>query len=132
MTLSDDDRRRVVSAWFEKADQALVDTATLLGQRSATGAMNRCYYAMFYSLLALAARDACHLHKHSALISYFHREYVKPGRVPKEMGKALSRAFQNRSESDYRTTCIALEDVSELLDQARRFVAEVKSLLQAT
>jgi uncharacterized protein (UPF0332 family) len=133
MTLSDDDWHRVAASWLDKADQALADTATLLARGSVLGGMNRCYYSMFYALLGLAAHDHTTLHKHSALISYFHREYVKPGRLPRDLGQSLKKAFENRSESDYRTTvAFGLDDVSGLLEQARRFVAEVKALLKTT
>ena len=131
MTLSEDDRRRMVVSWLEKADQALADTATLLAQQSVTGAMNRCYYAMFYAVSALAIHDSQVLHKHSALIAYFHREYIKPQRLSKELGKSLLTAFDNRSEADYRDRVqFSLEDVLKLLNQAQHFVAEIKSLLQ--
>jgi uncharacterized protein (UPF0332 family) len=123
----------MVASWLDKAEQALADTAALLARQSLTGAMNRCYYAMFYAVSALAVHDEQILHKHSALIAYFHREYIKPQRLPKELGKSLLTAFDNRSEADYRGTVqFGLEDVSNLLDAARQFVAEVKSLLQAT
>ena len=42
-------------------------------------------------------------------------------------------AFDRRTQADYHAMLhFRLEDVSELLDQARRFVAEMKSLLQTT
>jgi uncharacterized protein (UPF0332 family) len=87
---------------------------------------------MFYAVTALSIHDEQALHKHNALIAYFHREYIKPGRLPKELGKSLLTAFDNRSEADYRGDVqFGLEDVSTLLDAARQFVGEVKALLPA-
>ena len=126
-----EDQRRVIEAWLVKADDALTDAAILLSHESLTGTMNRCYYAMFYAAYALVLRDGLELHKHSAVISHIHREYVKSGRISEELGRALLTAFDRREEADYHAMIrFSLEDVSNLLDQARRFIAEVKSLLQ--
>ena len=123
----------MVEAWLAKADQALADAAILHTRESLTGTMNRCYYAMFYAASALAIRDGFTFHKHGAIISYIHREYVKAGRISKDLGRGLLAAFDHRTEADYHAMVhFGLDDVAELLDQARRFVAEVKSLIQAS
>ena len=123
----------MVEAWLAKADQALADATILHTRESLTGTMNRCYYAMFYAASALAIHDGFVFHKHSAIISHIHREYVKAGRISKDLGRGLLAAFDRRTEADYHAMVhFGLDDVAELLDQAHRFVAEVKSLLQAS
>jgi uncharacterized protein (UPF0332 family) len=88
---------------------------------------------MFYAASALAIRDGLALHKHRAVISYIHREYVKTHRISSDLGGALLAAFDWRTDADYHVMVrFGLEEVSELLKQAQRFVAEVKSLLHAT
>jgi uncharacterized protein (UPF0332 family) len=125
-----EDRHPTIEAWLANADQALTDAALLLANQSLTGTLNRCYYAMFYAASALVIRDGGILHKHTAVISHVHREYVKTGRLSKEMGRAILTAFDRRQEADYHVMVrSSLEEVSELVDQARRFVAEVKSFL---
>ena len=65
------------------------------------------------------------------MISYFHAAYVKTGRLPKEFGGIFQRAFDNRCEADYDDLVeLVADDVAETLEQARRFVAKVKALLQ--
>ncbi len=121
----------MVVAWLAKADQALADAAALAANRSPTGTMNRCYYAMFYGVKALAVRDGRALNKHRALISYLHREYVKSGRLSMELGRALLAAFDDRAEADYHLMVrFSLEDVARHLDEARQFVAAVKAILR--
>ena len=123
----------MVEAWLAKADQALADAATLHTRESLTGTTNRCYYAMFYAASALAIHDGFTFHKHRAVISYIHREYVKTGRISKDLGRGLLAAFDRRTEADYHAMVhFSVDDVAELLDQARRFAAEVASLLQTT
>ncbi len=131
--MTPEDRRRLVEAWLVKADEALADAAILHNNQSLASTANRCYYAMFYAASAVAIRDGLALHKHRAVISYIHREYVKTGRVSKESGRALLTAFDRRTQADYHVMFhFSLEDVSETLEQARQFMAEVKSLLQPT
>ena len=87
---------------------------------------------MFYAASALAIRDDCDFHKHRAVISWFNREYVKTGRFTREFGKSLRAAFDWRCEADYTDVAtFTATEVAALLERARRFVAEVKLLLQA-
>ena len=131
--MTSEDRGRIAQSWLAKAYEALADAVILHTERSLAGTANRCYYAMFYAASALAVRDGLALHKHRAVISYIHREYVKNSRISKEMGRALLTAFDCRTQADYHVMLrFGLEDVSQLLQEARQFVAEVKSLLQAS
>ena len=58
---------------------------------------------------------------------------MKTGRLPKELGGVFQRAFSSRCEADYDDLVeLVADDVAEMLQQARRFVIEVRSLLQAT
>ena len=131
--MTSEDRRPTIEAWLAKADQALADATLLLAHESLTGTMNRCYYAMFDAASGLVIRDGLALHKHGPVISHIHREYVKADRISKELGRALLAAFDRRGEADYHVMVrFSLGEVSELLDQARRFVAEVRLLVRAT
>jgi uncharacterized protein (UPF0332 family) len=128
MTYSDDERKQLVAMRMAKADAVLADAVTLADRGSPLSVINRCYYAMFHAASALAVRDNCDFHKHRTVISWFSREYVKTGRFSGESGKALRTAFNQRCDADYSDAAtFAAEDVSALLEQARRFVAEVKS-----
>jgi uncharacterized protein (UPF0332 family) len=130
--MTSDERRRTIEAWLAKADEALADAAMLLNRESLGGTVNRCYYAMFYAAYALVLNNGLELHKHRAVISHIHREYVKTERISRELGRALLTAFDRRTQADYHAMVhFGLKDVSKHLEEAKRFVAEVKSLLQA-
>jgi len=131
MILSDEERQQLVAMRMAKADSALADASMLVERGSCYGAINRCYYAMFHAASALAIRDNCDFHKHRAVISWFNREYVKTGRFSRESGKSLRLAFDQRCEADYTdAAAFTVEEVRGLFEQARRFLAEVKSLIQ--
>ncbi len=131
MSLSDAQRRHVVQVRLANAEQMLTDASVMLASGSLRSTSNRAYYAVFYAASALAMQDNQVFRKHSGVISYFHAAYVRTGRLPKEMGSILQRAFNNRCDADY-DDLIELDaaEVTEMLEEARRFVAQVKSLLQ--
>ncbi len=131
MTFSDEQRKQLVAWRLAKADQALDDASTLLGRGSSGGAVNRCYYAVFHAASALAIRDSRTFRKHSALISFFHREYIKTGRLSEDLGQIFQETFIHRGEADYQDLVdLPLDMVTRLLENARRFVGKLKSLLE--
>ena len=132
MSFPEAQRQHIINVRLSNADQMLVDASSMLASDSLRSAANRCYYAVFYAASALAMRDNQTFRKHGGLISYFHAAYVKTGRLPKELGSIFQRVFDNRCEADYDDLAeLRHEELSETLQRARRFVAEVKSLLKS-
>lgn len=92
--------------------------------------MNRLYYAMFYAVLALLQEKEMGTSKHSGAIALFDREYVKAGLFPKEMSKALHRAFELRQKGDYMEDAeVTADDVAEIKSAAERFVEGAAKIL---
>jgi len=83
------------------ARQALADARLLLDRGSLRGTANRTYYAMFYAVSALALARGEAFKTHAGLISFFQKEYVATGLLGREHGRALQKAFDDRSEADY-------------------------------
>jgi uncharacterized protein (UPF0332 family) len=94
--------------------------------------INRSYYAMFYSLLALLAKKSIGTSKHSGIIAIFDREYVKENIFPKDMSRVLHKAFYLRQEGDYKEfNLLSKDDTLEILNGAEKFlIAIVKNLKQ--
>lgn len=93
--------------------------------------MNRLYYAMFYAVLALLQTKQLGTSKHSGAIALFDREFVKPGIFPKELSKALHRAFELRQKGDYLEEAeITSADVEEVRPLAGEFVEKAESVIQ--
>lgn len=92
--------------------------------------MNRLYYAMFYAVLALLQEKEMGTSKHSGAIALFDREFVKTGTFPKEMSKALHRAFELRQKGDYmEETEVTADDVAEIRPVAEQFVESAERFL---
>jgi len=128
----DEQRQEIVKLRLENARQALADAAVLLARSSLRAAVNRCYYAMFYATAALALQGNKTFRKHSGLIAYFHAEFVKPGRLSRDLGRILQKGFDNRSEADYQDVVrFTPADIENALQEAQRFVREIELYLAA-
>lgn len=94
--------------------------------------MNRLYYAMFYTVLALLQTRQLGTSKHSGAIALFDREFVKPGVIPKELSKALHRAFELRQKGDYMEEAeISLSDIEEIRPLAEEFVRQATTVIES-
>jgi hypothetical protein len=113
--------------------RAALREASLLRDNSDTtlGAVNRCYYAMFYAVLALLQKIGKVPRKHSGAISLFDSEFVRKGIFPKELSAHLHQAFAVRQNSDYQAIEeISLVDTDALIRNAEGFIEAVEVYLK--
>ncbi|ESQ16527.1 MAG: hypothetical protein N838_05660 [Thiohalocapsa sp. PB-PSB1] len=119
------------AALMQKADRALASARLLLDAGDTDGACNRAYYAMFDAARAALANEVEPetTKTHSGLIAAFGLQLVKPGRLPKELGRMLNRAEEVRLLADYTGGSVEPADATELLSQAEAFVNAVRDYL---
>lgn len=117
---------------LSQAKEALDDAVFLFdNKRGLRSVVNRIYYAMFYAVLALLVNEPFQGSKHSGIISYFNRHFIKEGIFSAEMGKHLNLAFEARQEGDYKEFSeLTIENVQELLAHAKMFIEEVRKYLK--
>ena len=112
---------------LQQADEALSESNVLLEAGFLRGAINRAYYAMFYALQVLVVENKVKISKHSGLISYFDREFVKSGLMDKKFSKWLHRLFDLRQDADYGDMFEPTqEQTQQALVQAREFVQAIR------
>jgi uncharacterized protein (UPF0332 family) len=93
-------------------------------------AVNRIYYGMFYMLLALALKNGFKTSKHSQLLGWFNKEFVKTGKIDREIGKIVHKAFEDRTDGDYGIFVrFEKEEVMEKFNDMKRFLFELEKLL---
>ena len=130
MTMTPEERRQLVAIRLDNARGTLADAETLTAHGRLRSALNRAYYAMFYAVSALAISRGESHRKHTQLIAFFQREYVRPGTIERRHGRALQKAFEDRSEADYQDFLrFTGEDVERRIGEAREFVTAVAGLL---
>ena len=65
-------------------------------------------------------------------MALFHQEFVKSGIFPRELARALDRAFDSRLGGDYEDFVrFEPDELRQLLEQARAFVAKADELARA-
>ena len=116
---------------LQQAEESLDEAEFLFeGHKSPRSIINRAYYAMFYSILALLIYEPYSSSKHSGVLSYFNRRFIKGGVFSEDQGRAVNKAFDLRQRGDYREQVVLTRDhVEPFLDLARKFIDSVKSYL---
>ena len=114
-----------------QADESLKASKVLIEEGLFRPCINRAYYAMFYSVLALLAIDKKETSRHSGAISLFDKEFVKEGIFKKDFSRWLHDAFDLRQRSDYAPDYqVTREEANKVTEHAEKFMEEVKKTLQ--
>jgi uncharacterized protein (UPF0332 family) len=122
--------QKLIAYRLQEAKEAREEAAILLHNGKLRGATNRVYYAMFYATLAPLASKQFTASKHSGVISFFHKEFVKTGLISPETAKYLDIAFDLRNKIDYREFIVPEESVvQELLKESEKFIEIVEILI---
>ena len=116
-----------IRALQEKAEQALSDAELLLENRSVEAAINRAYYATFQIARAALLVEGEYPKTHAGVMRRFGYHFIRTGRVTEEVGDILATAQSMRGQADYEASSdLRLEDASNLVDDARRFISTVR------
>jgi hypothetical protein len=116
---------------LRQAEESLDEAAYLLaGGKSPRAVINRAYYSMFYAVLALLIYEEFASSKHTGVIAWFNRNYIKTGKFPMDPGIYFNKAFELRQRGDYREQAEpSRETVVPYLDKARDFIDRVKEII---
>lgn len=115
-----------------QAKQCLVSAKTLLSINDQRGAVNRAYYAVFHAMRSVLILEGKDFAKHSGVISYFRKTYIKTGVFSVESSDTITALFDSRSTSDYDDEFeFTDEEVRELIAEAERFVTGVEEYHKA-
>lgn len=127
----DEKKRELALYRLRQADESLDEARYLLaGGKSGRAIINRCYYAMFYAVLALFVFEDFSSSKHSGILSHLNRSFIKTGRLPKQLGESINVAFELRQRADYREySSLDPGQVSEFLPKAEEFTQEIDRYL---
>lgn len=116
---------------FESAKEDLAAAKVLLTDGRFKASVNRSYYAIFHTLRAVTALDQFDSSKHSGVIAYFNRTYVKEGIFDKSISKMIDTAFRLREKADYQDfVIISKEQAGEQLEKAGKIMKMVMPYLE--
>ena len=116
---------------LEQAEESVQAARVLPEKGHVRSAVNRCYYAMFYCVLALLATQQKETSKHSGAIALFDVEFVKKGIFQRKLSRWLHEAFDLRQRCDYMgKLSVSSEEARESLANASSFFERVQRHLE--
>jgi uncharacterized protein (UPF0332 family) len=95
--------------------------------------INRAYYAMFYTVLALFISAGLNpkTSKHSGVIAVFDKEFVHTGKLDRRFSRMLHRMFDARQECDYKELVeFSTEEAAESIEIANEFIKTIKAYIE--
>lgn len=130
--IPDDKKDDLARYRIKQAEESLEEAKFLLaGKQSPRSVINRAYYSMFYAVSALLVYEPYSSSKHSGVVSYFNRRFVKGGIFSENLGRSINKAFELRQRGDYREYFeLTYEQVEPYIPGAEAFINAVKSYLQ--
>ncbi len=123
--MRDQMRKDLSSHRLSRAKEFIEEAEILFTAKSYKGANNRAYYSIFYAMRAVLALSGEDFKRHSGVIQYFQKNYIKTGIFEKKCFDIITTASRIRNASDYDDFYIASRDESE------QQIKDAKALLDA-
>ena len=129
--MSTEYRDDLVSYRIERALECVKDAEMDISTGSLHSAANRLYYAIFSAMRVLLARDGVDFSKHSSVISYFRRQYIKTGIIEVRFSELIRNAESIRNDCDYKDFYTPEQnELEEQLSIAKEFIVCIENLIK--
>lgn len=120
-----------ISDLIDKAGKFLITAQQALNTGDYDSCASRCYYAMFFVAEAALLTKNLTASSHKGVISLFGEHFVKTKIFERNLGKAISDAYDKRIVGDYGVGFIVTEQqAQDLLKTAQGFIGKLKDYLQ--
>ena len=124
-------RKQIIGFWMQKAMEAIASAQSEQQAGRLSFAVNRAYYACFYSASAVLLHEEKKFKKHAGVRAAVHRYLVKTGKIDASWGQFYDYAFESRQRGDYQEMVeFESEQVEEIIGLAAGFIREMETLLE--
>jgi uncharacterized protein (UPF0332 family) len=118
-----------IAANLERAETSLQAAKEMSANGYYDFAASRAYYAAFYAATAILLSKELTFRKHSGVIAFIHREFIRAGKLDQKHGKNLNWLFELRNIGDYGVTLhVSQTDAEKAIEAAEDFVTAAKTL----
>jgi len=132
MSLSDEDRKTMVSLELEKAERFLQQAEMVRNLQQWDLAANRFYYACFHAVQALFIHYGLASKRHAGMLSQFGLHFIKTGIIEDRLGGFLTRMEQLREKGDYNCIfSVSEDDLGTIVEPAHEIVKVIKDIIQS-
>ena len=131
MTIDSNDKWELIRYRLEQANETIEDVRILIENNRIRAAVNRIYYGMFYSLLALGIKSDFETSKHAQLIGWFNKNFINEGLIDPKYGRIINKAFNRRTKGDYDIYIdFDIDTVNEMHAEMQDFIAKIKQFIE--
>ena len=125
-------RKNLILYRLKNAQEKLESAQLLFKNGNYKDSVSRSYYAMFTGIRAILAKDGIDYSKHSGVIAYFQKGYIKTEIFDKKYSKYVQNAFQVRNSNDYDDFYIvSVTETQEQIEKAEELIKIIKKYLQS-
>lgn len=130
MSLEEKERTELIRYRIEEAKETVADVQLLIDNDRLRAAVNRIYYGMFYSLLALGLAYQFETSKHQQLLGWFNKNFIHEGLIDARFGKIINKASNRRTQGDYESYVeFDKEIILEMFGEMKEFISEIEGFL---
>ncbi len=116
--------------YLQKTFKTLENIPKYIDIEDYTVAVNRSYYAAFYSLKALEVLDNYDSKKHSGVISYFRQKYIKTEVCNNLYSDIIGKLQNARETGDYNIIAdFTIDEAKEFYASSKDFVNEIQRII---
>lgn len=124
-------KEEVIQYWMNKAAEALASATSEQNAGRFSFAINRAYYACFYSASSVLMRLGKRFKKHTGVRASFQESVINTGMVDHSWGRFYKWMFENRQRGDYQElTEFSETEVQKAIFQAQEFIDIILELLK--
>lgn len=130
MSIDNQDRLDLIQYRLAEANDTQLDVELLISHDRHRAAINRIYYSMFYSLLALGLKYEFETSKHAQLLGWFNKTFIYTGLIDNKYGKIINKAFNRRTKGDYDSYIeFDIETVKEMYEEMKDFNSAIERFI---
>jgi uncharacterized protein (UPF0332 family) len=130
MSINEKDKCELIKYRLKEAKDTIEDVHLLISNDRLRASINRIYYGMFYSLLALGLKFDFETSKHQQLIGWFNKNFIYEGLIDAKYGKIINKALNRRTRGDYDSYVeFEKEIVAEMFEEMKDFIQEIENFI---
>ena len=125
------DKILLIKNQLRKSEETIEDAKLAFENKRYRNTLNRIYYAIFYTVCALAIKYDFATSKHKQLMGWFNKNFIKEEIIDRRFGEIYKKAYDNRQESDYDVIFDYDGNiVQSLLNEMEEFFVEIKKVIE--
>ena len=131
MTLSNEDRKAIISYRIERSHTALTEAEYVAKGNFWNLAANRLYYAAFYICEALLLDNQISTSSHVGVSRMINLHFIRNGILTKEDGVLLGRLFRMRQTGDYDDLSDwTEEEILPMFSDVKDLISKIQNLIK--